>query len=360
MNKKLLHIIAVCLLLLQCTTLSAQVQVEQKLDSLQMLIGQQTKLTLTVNARKGAKIEFPKFNAEEELIPGVEVLGYTDTPARDLDHGMNQYQRVYLLTSFDQNVYAIPALPVKVDNNKHQGNPSALKVLTVKVDTVHTNKFYPPKGVQDNPFQAKEWFPLYGFSILLLILIVALIYLAIRLVQHKPIITRMQIVRHIPAHTKALNEINVIKTIHAESQDAQKAYYSELTDTLRKYIKERFGFNATEMTSSEIISHLREKGDEKMLMELRDLFTTADLVKFARYQTLMNENDMNLVNAVKFIDETKTSDEIIEERIVPELSENDKKSKSTRTTLWIVTAVVGVITVTTLGYIIYQLVMLLM
>ncbi len=35
------------------------------------------------------------------------------------------------------------------------------------------------------------------------------------------------------------------------------------------------------------------------------LFQTADLVKFAKHSPLMNENDMNLVNAVEFINNTK-------------------------------------------------------
>lgn len=43
----------------------------------------------------------------------------------------------------------------------------------------------------------------------------------------------------------------------------QKAYYTLLTDVLRKYIKERFGFNAMEMTSSEIITRLQNENDKK-------------------------------------------------------------------------------------------------
>ena len=78
-----------------------------------------------------------------------------------------------------------------------------------------------------------------------------------------------------------------------------------LTDTLRQYIKERFGFNSLEMTTDQIIEHLQAAGDRKMIDELRQLFQTADLVKFAKYSTQLNENDMNLVKAVNFIDETK-------------------------------------------------------
>lgn len=85
------------------------------------------------------------------------------------------------------------------------------------------------------------------------------------------------------------------------------------------YIQERFNFNAMEMTSDQIIEHLQQVGDQKMIDELRELFQTADLVKFAKYSTLLNENDLNLVNAVNFIDQTKQEGQNVEERIVPQI-----------------------------------------
>lgn len=50
-----------------------------------------------------------------------------------------------------------------------------------------------------------------------------------------------------------------------------------MTDTLRTYIKERFGFNALEMTSSEIIEKLLEMQDKEAITDLRSLFETARL-----------------------------------------------------------------------------------
>ena len=155
-------------------------------------------------------------------------------------------------------------------------------------------------------------------------------YLFVRLRENKPIITKLRIVRHVPAHQRALSAIEKIKAERMQQSEDQKAYYTQLTDTLRKYIQERFGFNAMEMTSSEIIGRLQENGDKKMLDELRELFTTADLVKFAKYSTLINENDLNLVNAVNFIDETKQDEQETVEKIAPKLSENDQKVKKNR------------------------------
>ena len=268
---------------------SAAQEVVQKLDSLQILIGEQTKLHLKVTAAKGAKVVLPSFKPSQMLIPGIEVVEQSDADTAELDGGRLQISRDYTLTSFDEKVYAVPALQVKVNGKTCQGNPLALKVLTVPVDTVHPNQFYPPKDVQDNPFLWSEWSPLFWLSILVLLLFGVMLWLWQRLRQNKPIVIRMRIVKRVPAHEKALSEINVIKQQHTESQENQKEYYTRLTTTLREYIEQRFGFRAMEMTSGEIIEHLQSAGDQKMIDELKQLFRTADLVKFAKYETFLGE-----------------------------------------------------------------------
>jgi hypothetical protein len=112
-----------------------------------------------------------------------------------------------------------------------------------------------------------------------------------------------------------------------------KAYYTELTDVLRTYMAERFGFNAMEMTSSEIIDHLLETNDKESINELKYLFETADLVKFAKHSPLMNENDMNLVNAVEFINHTKVEPDPNAKPEPTEITIEEKRSKQGRMVL---------------------------
>ena len=143
------------------------------------------------------------------------------------------------------------------------------------------------------------------------------------------------------------------------TSENSKEYYTKLTDTLRKYMEERYGFNAMEMTSSEIIEHLMATQDQKALDELRHLFTTADLVKFAKYSTLINENDMNLVNAIEFINQTKLENVPVEETVKPELSEEDQRSQKARRVLKTLIAVIGVVSVVLFVYVVYTLYLLL-
>ena len=344
-----------------CSTLAFGQTVEQRMDSLQLLIGQQTILHLKATARKGAKIVLPSFKPQDQIVPGVEVVEQSKGDTMQMGDDRIQVSRDYTLTSFDEKVYVVPALDVKIDGKSYHGNPLALKVLTVPVDTVHPNQFYPAKGVQDNPFEWSEWSFAFWLSLLMIIICGAMIYLRNRLKKNKPIIARIRIVKRVPAHEKALREINDIKHHHTSaSQETQKEYYTQLTNTLRAYIVSRFGFNAMEMTSGEIIERLRASGDQKMIDELRMLFSTADLVKFAKYEIPMNENDANLVNAINFIDQTKTDEQPKEEKIVPTLSTEDQKSQQQRRLIKTLLWVGGISVVAIFGYVVYQVAMLVM
>ena len=108
-----------------------------------------------------------------------------------------------------------------------------------------------------------------------------------------------------------------IKNEKVWQKGESKEYYTQLTDAIRTYIRDRFGFNALEMTSSEIIEHLLETSDKEAITDLKELFETADLVKFAKHNPLVNENDANLMNAIEFVDETK----VVEDETKPQPTE---------------------------------------
>ena len=336
----------------------AQVQVESSIDPIQILIGEQAHLKLQVSYKKGQSLILPQFKQSEFITPGVEVLEMSQADTAQLDNGMISVSRIYTLTSFDEQLYYLPPLPVQVDGKKYQSKNLALKVLTVPVDTLHPENFYPPKDVQDNPFLWSEWRDVFWLSLMLLFLFCLICYLFICLKGNKPIVARVRIIKKVLPHQRAMDEIEKIKADRMVASENQKEYYTRLTDTLRKYMEERFGFNAMEMTSGEIIARLQEVEDKKMIGELRDLFTTADLVKFAKYKSLINENDANLVNAIEFINTTKQENQPTTERIEPQLTEKDKRSMRSRTVLKIAVSVLIIVMVVLLGYVFYRLYML--
>ena len=331
--------------------------VEQKIDSIGIFIGQQAHVTVTVTAGDNALVVFPVWKPQTFLVPGVELLAI-ESDSADADNGQKSCTRRLTITSFDENLYALPPVEVKVDGKPYKSEQLALKVVTMDVDTLHPNEFFPPKDVQDNPFLWSEWSSLLWLSLLIVALCALGIWLQLRLKANKPIITSIRIIKKILPHQRAMKAIEEIKAEHMTTSDDPKEYYTRLTDTLRQYINERFGFNAMEMTTSEIIDNLQKSGDQTMIGELKDLFETADLVKFAKYSTLIGENDLNLVNAINFIDQTKLEGQPTEERIVPQLSDDDKKTRQNRIVIKTLLGIIAVVVVVLTIYVIYGVIQL--
>jgi hypothetical protein len=303
----------------------------------------------------------PSFKPLEHITAGVEVLEATNADTTELDGGMVKVSKTYTLTSFDEKLYYLPPMKVKVDGKEYASKSLALKVMTMPADTLHPENFFPPKDVQDNPFSWSEWREVCLFVLLALLLGCGAAYLYNRLRKGKPVIKLpSRIIKKMLPHQKAMKAIEILKEEHLSSSENQKEYYTRLTDTLRVYLNERFGINAMEMTSEEIISRLQETGDKTMIDELRTLFTTADLVKFAKYSTLINENDANLVNAIAYINNTKEENQPQTVRVEPTISEEEKRTLRSRNILQISISLLVLFAVVALIYAVWQAWLLMM
>ena len=129
---------------------------------------------------------------------------------------------------------------------------------------------------------------------------------------------------------------------------------AEAEAPLLKDIKDRYGFNAMEMTSTEIIDRLIAENNEEALDELREIFRTADLVKFAKYSTLINENDANLVAAVEYVNQTKIE---VDPNAKPEpevIKETDQKRLTQVKMMRVAIGVLAVLSVAMLAWIIWR------
>ena len=334
------------------TAIAAQVKVESSISAVEMLVGQQVQLTVSATTDENATVEFPK---EAYFPQGVEFLGAIEMPDEVVEGGQVKHQRGYVLTSFEDTLYYIRPMVIKVNDQEYKTNQLALKVLTVDVDTTNYEEYFGPKDVQDNPFdwELDDWAEPFWMSVILLVFMALGYYLYLRLRDNKPVIARIRIVKRLLPHQKAMKAIEEIKAEHMVMAEDPKEYYTRLTDALRKYIEERYGFNAMEMTSSEIIDKLMSHDDPQMMDELRQLFQTADLVKFAKYSTLINENDANLVSAVDFINKTKIETPVNEQMVKPQLTAEEQRTKNSRIALKVSIGVICFACVVLFGYIAY-------
>ncbi len=283
--------------------------INAKLDSTNILIGHQVKLSLEVTQMTHEKILFPVI--EEKLADMVEVVekSVIDTLK---SKGKNRVLRQeIIITSFDSGGYAIPPFRFLVHKDgrvdTHESNSLFLNVHTIKVDTA--NAIADIKMPIDTPFTFKEFwhrFSLYFYGgILLIILIVVAIIMYKRHKENKPVIKIPRKV--IPAEVTAQKQLNELKEKKLWQQGKVKPYYSELTGILRVYIEKRFSVPAMEQTSDEILTAMSGAGrtDDHTLELLRQIFSLSDLAKFAKQQPLPNENDLSMSNANLFVSKTK-------------------------------------------------------
>ena len=149
---KKVYILLWALMLLTLPMSAQNVSVEAKIDSTVIFVGQQTGFHLGVTVKEGQKVQFPQFEPLQHIIPGIEVVETLPSDTQKLDDGYVRVSAHYTLTSFDDTLYYIPSVKVKVNGKDFESKSLALKVLTVKVDTLHPNQFFGPKDVQDNPF----------------------------------------------------------------------------------------------------------------------------------------------------------------------------------------------------------------
>ena len=343
---------ALMLSCLQTTAVRAQ-SVESKISSMEMLVGEQVELTVTAHAKDTARVEFPT----SLLMPtGIEVLEAVEEPAVSEGNGMVRRQCNYVLTSFADTLYPLPPVPVRISGKEYTTRQLALKVFTVDVDTTNYEKYYGPKDVQNLPMSwtDDQWGRVMWLSLLLVALILIGLYMFARVKSNKPIIAHIKIIKRVPPHQKAMKAIDEIKSEHMATAEDSKAYYTRLTETLRQYINERYGFNAMEMTSSEIIERLISENNEEALDELREIFRTADLVKFAKWSTLINENDANLVAAVEYVNQTKIEPDPNAKPEPEIIKETDQKRLTQVKIMRVAMIVLGVLSVVLLAWIIWR------
>ena len=339
--------ILLCLaMMLPVYNVNAQVLIDVKVDSLQLLIGEQTDLTLGVTLGAKQKLQLPELKKGDQLIPNVEVVNIQRPDTNVLDEGkrMEIIQR-YTITAWDSSLYYLPPFEVKVDGKKYKSKSLAIKVYTIDVDTLHTDKFFPPYDIMDVPFSWSDWKWIVLDSFVVIFLLIICVVLYYHVVIGKPIVRIIRRKKILPPHKVAINEIERIKADRKWAEEDSKEYYTLLTDTLRTYIKDRYGFNAMEMTSTEIINRLISDNNEEALSELREIFATADLVKFAKYNPLIHENDANLVAALEYINQTKQE---VDPNAKPEpeiIKETDKKRMNQVLAMRIIMGVLIVISV---------------
>jgi len=327
MFKKTLLLLAMSLVL---TTLQAQqnVNVKASIDSSELMIGEQTLYHIEVSGPASLRYIFPTFPGDS-LITGLEILNRGKMDTVSINSERIELKTDYLVTSFDTGLYYIPPVKILAGTDTIESNFLGIKVSTYDVDTVKM-KICDIKGVQQPPFVLSDY--LLETCLFLLLYALVLLFIWLYLKKKFPRLKGEAATPDIllPAHVVAIMELDRLKSEKIWKFGKNKKYYTELTGIVRKYIERRFQFNALEMTTDEILTLFkRDKSTQSVYQNLSQILQLADLVKFAKIEPLESENELSIINAYLFVNQTKQEEvksvEEQKEELIKETPEEEPK-----------------------------------
>ncbi|WP_281988498.1 DUF4381 domain-containing protein [Aquimarina aggregata] len=307
-NKQSLHRInalriIIILILATFASHGASAQVSATIDSTSIRIGDELRYKMKVEADSTQIVVFPegKTFTPLEVIESYKI----DTAKNGNKLGLT---KEYALTQFDSGHYTIPRQKVMVGDQIFFTDSLKVEVRDVLVDTTKQKMFEikPMADVDASFFNWKK----YIWWILTPLLIIGLIaFLLFRRKKRKDAKKD-----ELPPYEKAMLALKRIDESHLLEDDSHKEYYSQLSDTARKYIDEEVYDHAMESTTDELIARLDEEIksgalqlDKATIEELKNVLKTADMAKFAKSKPdiLTARADRNVIE--KVINETKSA-----------------------------------------------------
>ena len=290
-----------------------KVTVSAKLDSVNLLMGNITTLGLEVVQDKGKPGGFPMFREANPALGYVGVCGdsielRTSFTADTVEVGSGRIQINYKvpLQAFDSGTYRLPAFVYVSESDTARSNVLTLQVVPVKVSAEDPIAgFAPVAEPEGKRFYdvVPDWLADFWWVIILALLAVAAVVWALR--RYKKEGTVLKKKPEPTPYEEAIRNLRELKTRNLWEQGMEKEYFTRLTDILRIYLDKRFGINAMEMTSREIMDCLYDSDVKDKRDYVRQILSVADFVKFAKVRPLPADNIAAYDNAVRFVEETK-------------------------------------------------------
>lgn len=319
MNGRLILAIMLCFLP-YCA--NANISIKALLDSAYIIMGKQTTMHVEILENISTNGVLPINDEHVDLLtPKIEIINRRIIDTIDIKNDRRQIKLDFIIQSFDSGLYAIPPILYIVNNDTFKSNELALKVIPVPVDSMATIngqasiispniKWYDylPDFITDN----------WGLFIIAIVIVIGIIiYFTTR--KKEVIIPLIPRKKPIPPFELAMKQLMLLKEERLCDKGQEKEFYTRLTDILRIYIDTRFGINAMEMTSSQIIESLNRNEDTKEPNKyMKKILEIADFVKFAKVRPIPDDNAKSFNWATQFVIDTKPKDIIEQDGIVTE------------------------------------------
>ena len=281
-------------------------------DTTSIRIGEQINYKINIKLDSLDEINFPKAKdfAPFELINEFKV----DTNYLDKKFIISKQ---FALTFFDSGTYYIPSQKLSLLNKEIKLDSFKVTINPIKIDTTKQG-LYDIKPIMKS--NTKFDFLFWLYILIFIIVICTFLYFKNQIFSFFKI-NKLD-VEYFTPYEKAVTELSKIKDLNYLSEIDIKTYYSDLTFVIRNFIEEKIIDNALECTTKELIQKLSLlKTSKKLnfsnstLKNIEDVFSRADLVKFAKYEPDTQSASTDLETLTKELEKIKL--------ILPEPSEEE-------------------------------------
>lgn len=291
---------------------AGEISVKATLEPNEILIGQQSTYKLELIQPTTEKVSWPQFS--DTLATNVQILEKLKTDTVKISDGRISITTEYLVSSYDSGFYYVPEFLFETATEKVTSNPVGLTVNTVQVNE-QTDDINAEKNIMSAPFSWIELARWSGIGLAAVLIIAIIVLLLMRFVFNKKVTILPETTEVVlPAHVVALQKLEQIKTEKIWQQGQIKQFYTDITDVIREYLSGAYCINAMEMTTDEIVALVKKNKDlDEIRLVLKDMLELSDLVKFAKFVPLENENEKAVLDAFMIVEKT-TKEEETEEK----------------------------------------------
>lgn len=277
----------------------AQFQLEARLDTSQITVGEQTQLRFTLHGiGSPAAIVWPGFR--DALPSEIELI--ETSAVQKIPDAIDSYELSILITAWDSGYYAIAPMPITYLDKELE-----TEAMLFTVNNIPVNLEAAPKDIKEifeEPFNLLDWIRNNWIGLAIVCLIILLILLISRLLKNRKdnsnLLSSPKF--NVPPHDRALMRLAELRNRELHISTDKKPFYSELTAILREYLENRYFVPALEQNSSETIESVRYLGlDQQWLDHFRSLLRTADRVKFAKEDASDQISEQHLSISKEFI-----------------------------------------------------------
>jgi len=285
------------------------VEVRAAVDRAVATVGDRLTYTVTVDRAHDVEVDVPPLNPE---LAGLVAL---DAPQREVHEEGERVIEDHRLTLRVDEVGSYVLPPVTVRWGGEEGEESEQTVETsplfIEVESMLERAREAGEEVTDirglKPLQRPgpdiPWPWIAAGAVLAAVFAGALIWLLRRRRQRSQTPPR-------PAHEVALERIAELEGWDRTDAAVVHRLFFELSEAVRVYVEDRYGLNATDLTTEEIVVALPGVTglETEPALELRRFLVATDWVKFADHQPPADEVAATLAQARGFVESTRLRD----------------------------------------------------